>query len=152
MERPQRPERLERFHRSLDRAMAEPGFLDRFYDAFMAISPEIRRVFEDTDMGRLKRKLKSSLHVMTLAVDEAPGADDYLRFLGKTHRRFNLAPAHFELWKGSLLKTAAECDPKFDAEIEAIWSEVIGGGIELMRAGMQSRRAQPRESASAAGT
>ena len=134
-----RAERLAEFHRSLERASAEPEFLDRFYKSFMAISPKIQRVFEGTDMARLKRKLKSSLHVMTLAVDDAPGADDYMRFLGKTHRRLNLDPAHFDLWKGSLLKTAAECDPEFDDRTQAIWAEVIGNGIELMRAGMASR-------------
>jgi len=135
-----RAERLAKFHRSLDRATAEPDFLDRFYRSFMAISPKIQRIFAGTDMARLKRKLKSSLHVMTLAVDESPGADDYLRFLGKTHRRFELDPAHFDLWKGSLLKTAAECDPDFDDEIQAIWAEVIGNGIEVMRIGMASRK------------
>lgn len=145
-------ERLERFHRSLDRAMADPGFLDRFYDSFMAMSPEIRRVFEGTDMDRLKRKLKSSLHMMTLAIDDAPGADDYLRFLGKMHRRLKLDPAHFELWKSSLLRTAGQCDPEFDADIETIWAEVIGSGIDLMRAGMQARHGQSRASASVAGT
>jgi len=141
-----RAARLAEFHRSLDRATAEPEFLERFYDSFMAISPKIQQVFEGTDMARLKRKLKSSLHVMTLAVDDSPGADDYLRFLGKTHRRFKLDPAHFELWKGSLLKTAAECDPEFDDETQAIWAEVIGNGIELMRTGMVPRdsRTPPR--------
>ncbi|HKL53438.1 MAG TPA: globin domain-containing protein [Wenzhouxiangellaceae bacterium] len=134
-----RTERLAEFHRSLERATAEPEFLDRFYKSFMAISPKIQRVFQGTDMARLKRKLKSSLHVMTLAVDDAPGADDYMRFLGKTHRRLNLDPAHFDLWKGSLLKTAAECDPEFDDRTQAIWAEVIGNGIELMRSGMASR-------------
>src|SRR6056297_1656439 len=132
-----RAERLAEFHRSLERATAEPEFLDRFYKSFMAISPKIQRVFEGTDMA--KRKLKSSLHVMTLAVDDAPGADDYMRFLGRTHRRLNLDPAHFDLWKGSLLKTAAECDPEFDDRTQAIWAEVIGNGIELMRSGMASR-------------
>src|SRR6056297_2392058 len=135
-------ERLAKFHHSLDRATAEPEFLDRFYTSFMAISPKIQRVFEGIDMDRLKRKLKSSLHVMTLAVDDAPGADEYLHFLGKTHRRFELDPAHFDLWKGSLLKTAAECDPEFDDEIQAVWAEVIGSGIELMRSGMASRNSR----------
>ena len=48
-----RAERLAEFHRSLERATAEPEFLDRFYKSFMAISPKIQRVFEGTDMARL---------------------------------------------------------------------------------------------------
>lgn len=138
-----RTERLAEFRRSLERATSEPEFLDRFYKSFMAISPKIQRVFEGTDMARLKRKLKSSLKAMTLAVDDAPGAEEYMRFLGKTHRRLNLEPAHFDLWKGSLLKTAAECDPEFDDRTQAIWAEVIGNGIRLMRAGMDAKNKRP---------
>lgn len=135
--------RLERFHASLDRATADPAFLDRFYDSFMAISPEIAAIFERTDMQRLKRKLKSSLHLMTLAVDEAPGADEYLRFLGRTHRRFDLASEHFELWMRSLIGAAERCDPEFGPELEAIWGDVLSDGVAIMRDGL-TRAARPR--------
>lgn len=131
-----RTEQLAVFHHSLDRATAEHDFLDRFYSSFMAGSPKIQQVFRHTDMASLKRKLTSSLQMMTLAVDDAPGAEDYLRYLGRSHRRFDLNSTHFDLWKGSLLKTVAQCDPEFDDEIQAVWAEVIGSGIALIRAGM----------------
>ncbi len=133
-----RAQQLERFHASLDRATADPAFLDRFYDSFMAISPEIASIFEHSDMARLKRKLKSSLHIMTLAVDEAPGADEYLRFLGRTHRRFEIAPSHFDLWTLSLVATARRCDPEFDSELDSIWSEVIRTGVDIMRSALEA--------------
>jgi hemoglobin-like flavoprotein len=139
------PDTLARFHASLERARADAGFLDRFYDAFIAASPEIEAIFEGKDMGRLKRKLASSLHVMTLAVDDAPGTDDYLRFLGRMHARFRLRPEHFDLWVDSLVGTAAHCDPEFNAGDEAAWRTVLAAGLALMRQGMD--RTKPRHDA-----
>ena len=40
---------------------------------------------------------------LTMAVDDEPGAAEYLRFLGRSHRRFELEPAHFDLWTRSLV-------------------------------------------------
>ncbi|MDT8408376.1 MAG: globin domain-containing protein [Wenzhouxiangellaceae bacterium] len=144
-------ENIERFHHSLDRAGADPEFLDRFYRSLMARSRRIQKIFEGIDMARLKRALRSSLRAMVLAADDVPGAEDELRALGRRHRKFALQPEHFDLWKGSLLKTVAECDPKFDDELQQIWADVIGAGIEIIRDGMQPRPGQDRLNASAAG-
>ena len=56
------------FHDSLDRASNSGRFMDVFYDGFIASSIDVEKIFKDTDMGRLKRKLKSSLHMMILAI------------------------------------------------------------------------------------
>ncbi|NKI35718.1 globin [Wenzhouxiangella sp. XN79A] len=129
-------ERVERFHASLERAGADPAFLDRFYSAFQAVSPEIEAMFRDTDMSRLKRKLEASLHLVTLAIDEEPGARDYLEYLGRVHARFALQPEHFRLWIDALVATVADTDPAFDAGLEQDWRGVLSAAIQRMDKGL----------------
>lgn len=120
------------FQESLERAGADPRFLDVFYERFLAVSPEIARVFEATDMERLKRKLKSTLHIVTLAVEQAPGADLYLEYLGKVHGRLDIRPEFYALWLESLVQAAGECDPEFSPELKDVWLRVVGHAIEMM--------------------
>jgi truncated hemoglobin YjbI len=126
-------EALAVFHASLARASADPRFLDVFYARFMASSPAIAAIFAGRDMARLKRKLGSSLHVMTLAIDGSPGADMYLGYLANVHHRLEIQPAMYERWLDALVETAAECDPRFDDELRAVWRDVVGAGIRLMQ-------------------
>jgi hemoglobin-like flavoprotein len=121
------------FLESLERVSAAPGFIDRFYDSFLGTSPEVAEIFAQTDMGKLKRKLKASLHVIALAAEGSPGSDLYLGYLGRVHRRFAIAPDLYDLWLESLVATAAGCDPQFDPQTAALWRRVVGRGIEAMR-------------------
>lgn len=122
------------FHGSLDRLAAVPRFVDAFYDRFIAASPEIREIFAGRDMGRLKRKLRSSLHVMTLAADHAPGADLYLGYLGAVHGRLSIRPEHYDVWLDALVGAVRECDPACDAAVERAWRAVLGQAIALIKA------------------
>ena len=126
-------ESLAAFHASLARASAHPRFLDVFYERFMAASPAIAAIFAGRDMARLKRKLASSLHLMTLAIDGAPGADMYLGYLAQVHERLAIPPQMYDRWLDALVATAADCDPGFDDALRAVWREVVGAGIRLMR-------------------
>jgi truncated hemoglobin YjbI len=127
------PEALAAFHASLARASADPRFLDVFYARFMASSPAIAAIFAGRDMDRLKRKLGASLHVMTLAIDGAPGADMYLGYLANVHHRLDIPFEMYERWLDALVATAGECDPSFDQALAAIWRDVVGAGIRLMQ-------------------
>lgn len=133
---------IEVFHASLDRIDTDPAFLDRFYDAFIGANPDVRPFFEGVDMRRLKRKLKSSLHVVTLAIDDAPGASDYLVFLGGMHARFRLEPEHFLYWIDALVHAVSECDTEFDRQVETAWRQVLGEAMVLMNEGLGKRSRQ----------
>jgi truncated hemoglobin YjbI len=117
------------FQESLARASAHPAFLDRFYARFMAASPAIGEIFAGRDMDRLKRKLRSSLHVMTLAAEQAPGVGLYIDHLASLHQRFAIPPAMYALWLDALVATAAECDPEFDATLGAAWRAALAPGV-----------------------
>ena len=39
----------------------------------------------------------------------------------------------YDRWLDALVATAAECDPQFGDAQRAVWLEVVGAGIRLMR-------------------
>lgn len=117
---------------SLHRCAADPEFLDRFYERFLASSPDVREKFANTDFDRQKRVLMASLQLMLLAAeDEKNGPERHLKELAIRHGRGQLAiGSHFyDLWLDSLLETVRECDPEWVPGIGQAWERVMGVGI-----------------------
>ena len=121
------------FHASLERLSADPRFLDRFYERFMSISEEIAAVFHDRDMERIKRKLRLTLNIITMLVDDEPGMDWYLGSIADIHAQLEIPPVFFDLWKDSLVETVAESDPGFDEGVRSAWDAVLAQAIEAMK-------------------
>jgi hypothetical protein len=138
------------FHASLDRASACPegDFLGVFYDGFMASSSGVASLFERTDMERLKRKLKSSLHMMTMLADDAPGVEFYVEYLGRVHNRYQITEDMYHAWLDALIVSVRQCDPEFTPGLEQVWRRVLGRGIAIMVAGIGGRASgEPHASA-----
>lgn len=132
-------EERDAFHASLERALADVGFVDRFYDSFIGSSAEIEDLFRHANMPRLKRKLSNSLRLITQAIDDEPGAAEYLELLGRTHHRLGIEPRHFDGWTRALIGTVAECDTEFGPELKNIWRRMLDAAV----AGMQGGIADP---------
>lgn len=127
------------FHDSLNRASASGRLTDVFYDGFVSSSIDIEKIFKDSDMNRLKRKLQSSLHMMTMLADGIPGTEMYMGHLAKVHDRYHIPPEFFNIWLDVLIEAVRTFDAEFDDEIEAVWRKVIGIGIEIMSEGKAAR-------------
>ena len=126
---------LDLFDESLRRCNARPGFLDLFYENFLASSPKVKEKFANTDFVRQKRALRASLHVMLLAAeDEEQGPERYLRDLAARHSRsqLDIGAELYDLWLDSLLATVREIDPRFSPEVEEAWERVMGVGIRYL--------------------
>jgi len=126
---------LRTFEESLRRCNAVQGFLDCFYERFLASSPKVREKFAITDFVRQKRALRASFHYMLLAAeDEEKGPEKYLKDLAELHsrREFNIGSEFYDLWLDSLLATVKECDPEFGPEVEEAWESVMMVGIRYM--------------------
>ena len=123
---------LRTFHDSLGRCNANPVFLDRFYEIFLAASPKVREKFAQTDFTRQKEALRASLEAMFLAVNGAP--ERHLNSLAERHssRDLNVGAELYDLWLDSLLAAAKECDPGFGPEVEKSWEEVMMVGIGFL--------------------
>jgi hemoglobin-like flavoprotein len=126
---------LDVFEASLRRCEARPGFLDLFYEKFLASSPAVREKFVGTNFVRQKRALRASFHHLVLAAeDETRGPDRYLADIAAQHGsdRLNIGADLYDFWLDSLLATVRECDPEFDREVEAAWEAVMMVGIQYL--------------------
>lgn len=126
---------LKTLEESLARCSAHEGFLELFYERFLASSPKVAEKFANTDFVRQKRALRASLHTMLLAAeDEDRGPARYLADLAARHgsRELAIGAELYDLWLDSLLSAVRECDPDCSREVEQAWERVMMVGIDFM--------------------
>ena len=131
------PPLVEVFLASLKRCLAEPRFMEEFYDRFVGSSAEVREKFRNTDMKRQAQVLADSLYVVANAVQGEEGslARRELPQIAARHSRTDrdIRPGLYDLWIGCLVETVRDTDPRFDPEIERAWREVLAFGADYMR-------------------
>jgi len=123
------------FEASLERCLAQPGFLDRFYQAFLASSPKVSEKFAHTDFERQKRALHGSFQLMLRAArEDGHGAPDFLDELARRHGVSQLAVGAelYDLWLDSLLATVEDADPLHSPAVARAWEGVMGIGIRYL--------------------
>jgi hemoglobin-like flavoprotein len=129
------PTVLETFDRSLGRCNARPGFLDRFYERFLTMSPKVREKFEKTDFVRQKRALRASFHNMLLAAgDGDAGPERHLKDLAISHSRhgYDIGAEFYDYWLDALLAAVREFDDDWNHDVEEAWEQVMGVGIQYL--------------------
>lgn len=121
------------FNDSLDRCIANPDFMNVFYDRFIGATPQVATLFAATPMARQKRLLKASLLTAMLAADSNKPALEQLRRLAGRHEELHIPPRLYDLWLECLVATARECSEPFDEETEAAWRAVLGIALDVVR-------------------
>ena len=126
---------IARFDSSLARCLSDQTFLTRFYDLFVASSPDIAEKFRDTDFQRQRRAMGASLYVLVLALERGEAAIIYLNQIARQHSRRDLdvRPEMYDAWRDCLLQSVKEYDPLFSDEIEQAWREAAKFAIDFMR-------------------
>lgn len=121
--------------KSFGRCRMTGTFIDDFYTEFLGSSPVVAEKFKNTDMEQQKRLLDQGIRHLILFYHE-PSAITAAKMtgLGESHAKsaLDIGADLYELWLAALLKTVADNDPKFDAELEAAWREVANHGIAVM--------------------
>jgi len=130
------PAQVDTFRASLNRCLATPDFLRRFYDLFLESSDEVKEKFRNTDFPRQTRILADSLYMMAVAgqLESDATAWKEMEGLAKRHDRSDLdiRPGLYDLWLECLLKAAAAHDPQWSPDIEAAWRETLAVGIRFL--------------------
>ena len=128
-------EDIEVFNDSLERCTSHPEFLGRFYEFFLASSPEVAEKFKNTNFARQKRALKASLYLLIFASEGKPEGTAHLDRMAETHGpgNMNIPPQMYDLWLESLLKAVQEFDIAFNPRVEKAWRNMLSSGIEFMR-------------------
>ncbi len=126
---------MELFNDSLEECLADPAFLPRFYELFLATSPEVREKFVGTDFHRQTRVLKASLMLLLFAAQGLPEGAAHLDRIAEIHgpKQHDIPDRHYDLWLDSLLQAAAETHRAFTDKMRNAWIAVLTPGIEHMR-------------------
>lgn len=117
---------------SLMRALLENhDFFHEFYDRFFASSPEIPKMFADTDFRKQRELIRQGIELMISYAEGHDWARDKLLKIAVIHKRFGLTREMYDLWRTSLLKTLEKNDPDYSAPLEGAWNQVLSQGIEF---------------------
>lgn len=122
------------FEGSLQRCYAADGFLDRFYEIFLASSPKVQEKFLRTDFAKQKAALKASFDAMLRAAGNENTLENLLDYSAQRHSRWqlNIGAELYDLWLDSLLAAVQECDPEYGPEVQDAWEKVMGTGIKFL--------------------
>jgi len=107
------------------------SFVDRFYEIFIAGSPEVAARFKDVDMARQRRHLELSLIYMsnpTLLFR----SDTHMVELARAHGQRETPPELYAVWVDALRDTVRELDPQGDDEVLEAWRRGMQRGIDFM--------------------
>lgn len=121
---------------SLNRCTRVVDFIDRFYERFLASSPDVRRKFARTDFRVQRRVLSKSL---ALIADATAGRQKSLQELNeraRTHDRdhLDITPELYDLWLEALIETVEECDMHYNATVGKAWRKIMGFAVDYMKA------------------
>lgn len=127
-------EDIARVRLSYGRAIAKRGFLDRFYEIFLASDSSIARKFKNTDLEKQKELLGMSVNMVILFPQENKIAKNAVSRIRESHsqKRLNIEPNMYDLWRVSLVQAVSECDPEFDDQHEKSWEAVLQIAIDYI--------------------
>ena len=131
-----RPE-IEVFNDSLERCLQGGRFFQRFYELFLASSPEVREKFQTTDFRKQRRMLQTSFYMLVEYIALGwPECQAYLERIALAHGKHgrDIAPHLYDLWLDCLLRAVQECDAQYSPAVDAAWRFMMGAGIAFIKA------------------
>ena len=133
------PQTMRAVESSYARCLNKNGFLNRFYEIFMASHPDVKSRFAHTDFSAQIKLLRHGLMSVFMFAENNPIGQKALTRIRGTHRRtkLNIAPILYQYWADSLVKTVSEFDGQFNAELERSWRQVIQPAIDYIRSGYE---------------
>ncbi len=125
---------LERFEASMNRCLADEGFLERFYETFMASSPEVAAKFKHTNFPRQVKMLEDSLRLVLKAASGLEEGREHLAKIAESHsqRGLNISPELYILWLQALVETAEKTDPEWTEALDQTWRAALRPCIDAM--------------------
>ncbi len=125
---------IEKFNDSFERCNSDSQFYDLFFIRFMDSSEEIRGIFANSEIGRIKKMMKDALFYKMLASGGALHAIEKLEKLAHFHKDLGIERRHHDHWLDVLMGVVEEVDPRYSAEVDHAWREVLGIGLQIMKA------------------
>lgn len=128
---------MERVRSSFARCIITNGFIDRFYELFLASHPEIAPKFAKTNFDKQKGLLvQGILYALQFAGGNQAG-EAGLTPIRKSHNRkkLNIEPRFYRFWVDSLVKAISEKDYQYTYTLEYDWRNALKPVVEFMSSG-----------------
>ncbi len=107
----------------------------QFYARMFLADPQLRDLFP-VQMDESRSRLLASIITAIQNLDDPDQLDDYLRGLGRDHRKFRATPAHYELFGRALLESLRNMsDGQWCDEYDEAWREAYAMIAGRMQAG-----------------
>jgi len=114
---------------SYGRCLHKGGFIDRFYDTFLASHPDIPPMFAKTDFQKQRLALRRGI---SIALSHAEGSGLVRRGVDEmacAHARTGRTPVRpglYRFWIDSLITTIREFDEQANEALLERWREAMG--------------------------
>lgn len=108
------------------------GFIDTFYDLFLAKSPEIAAKFVKTDFHLQKLMLRQALLEMLCFHRGIAGTNEEIERLSHSHQELAIRPEMYSMWLDALCEAIQRHDPAYTVELEQKWREAMLQSIREM--------------------
>ena len=118
---------------SYHRCRADEGFVDTFYDLFLAQSTEVAAKFAHTDFPHQKLMLRQALLEMLSFDRGLEGSEAEIAKLADQHKELGVTSEMYSMWLEALCVAVARHDPEYTPELGELWRQAMQRGIERMQ-------------------
>lgn len=122
---------------SYGRCLRGKGFIERFYEIFLASHPDIGPMFSHTDFQKQRLALRRGI---SIAISHAAGGSlvrQSMEHMADVHSRKGhapVAPKYYALWVDSLVQAMSERDPEFSPRLGERWRTGMGAVVDTFTA------------------
>lgn len=105
-----------------------------FYNDLFSRYPEVKPLFEKTDMPSQKKKLIASLKFLVDNLEDSTALSDALTALGQRHAAYNVKPEHYPMVADSLLAALSNAlGDKWTPELREAWTALYMTAAGIMQ-------------------
>ncbi len=129
-----KPHDVDVLERSFDQvAPHAQDLVSRFYERLFEKYPDVRPMFEGTDINAQKQKLLASLKLVIGNLRKPDVLEESLKELGRRHQGYGAVEAHYQAVAETLIGVMKEIvGSQWNSEIEQAWTKALSKIAEIM--------------------
>jgi nitric oxide dioxygenase len=117
-------------------ALQADNLVSTFYDNTLVDYPNLKPLFQNSDMHNQKMMLKEALIMVIQNLRKPDDLSNALKGLGARHVKYGVLPEHYPFVGNGLLKTLAQyAGNAWNLEVEEAWKEAYLAIAEIMLEG-----------------
>ena len=117
-----------------------------FYDQLFIESPQLKPLFEQTNIPKQSEKLYGSLVLLVENIRNPEVLQSVLGPLGEKHKGYGAIEKHYPLVGSALIHTLAKyIDDEWTPAVEKAWVTTYGAVVDMMLKGIEQAQEVPEE-------